>query len=734
MSKNYELLRQVQQASTAVDTSRLQHAAANSMLAKSRALPAYAVSNESDLLRAVKVVKKHWLMVLLFTFFVAGTVTVVTLLTRPVYDPVASVEVNPPGTELFSMQDKNVVEAGADYFETYAKKLQSDQLAVDVIRGLLLAQMTEFAGNLAGTSAAADTSSGPLRLTPAENRALQTFTNFRRITRDPASRLIYVSVGSHDPKLAAVVTNAVVQRFIEREYINRDRAIAQSSQWLQRQLDDIRLRMRESNRTLADFEKVSGITAIGENANTFSEQVLEMNRQLTQAQADRIQLQAYLNRLSDQPTTSLPQISGNPVVQQLTLKLAEVRAELSQALAIYGTNHPSAKKLQNQADELQAQLNAQQKAIRSDLHSSYAAAKAREELIESQVKGASTQMMMLSQYNALKKEADTNTQLYNTLFQKIKEAGIVAESKSSNIRAVDQARELERPTRPNRLFNIAAGLLAGIFGGIMLAFIFEAFDNTIRTMDDVMKCVGTAAVSLMPVIPRVTKQLPGPVFVLDRPNSAEAEALRNLYVSVRLSRFDATQQVILVTSPHQGEGKTTLSVNLADALAERGRTCIVDTDLRTNGVASAFGIENKYGLSEVLLGTLALDEVLVPSARVPNLTLLPAGLKCADAARFISSSTMAEVIRKLRGEFDFVVIDSPPVVPFASGPALAALVDGVVLVGRAGTTKREALVRAIERLNEVHSAPLLQIVLNAAEYPTVDYGVTSKRKGTTAQT
>ena len=180
-------------------------------------------------------------------------------------------------------------------------------------------------------------------------------------------------------------------------------------------------------------------------------------------------------------------------------------------------------------------------------------------------------------------------------------------------------------------------------------------------------------------------------------------------------------QVLLVASPHSGEGKTMLSLNLAAALAERGETCLVDADMRKPNIALALGLRSKLGLSDVLQGAAKLDETLIPAPAVPNLTILPAGSPCEDAAKLIVSDSLSELIRELRGRFRFVLIDSPPVVPFADARVLSVLADGVILVGRSGVTKREALSRAVELLHEIRSAPILQTVLNAAEYPAFDY-------------
>ena len=737
MSRNFELLRKVQ-GSDPLDTFRV---AGESWPEDSRRRlpprePGYQPIHEPEWLRAAAVLKKHWRPALLFGLGIFALIAVITFLTKPVYEPVARLEVDPPGTEAFSMQGYNVPGNATEYVTTQAKNLQSDELALAVLRTLHLDRDPDFAGKNAQTHRDESDvqTAGEPQVTAAENQALKTLAKRTVVNRDTASQVIDVAVGAHNPVQAATITNTLVDQFVQREYEARHDAVIQSSQWLQKQLDDIRLRMQESNRALSTFQKDSGLAVVGDNQSSYSEQMTELSRQLMQSEADRIQLQAYLNRFDGDSSSSLPQISSNPVVQSLTQKLAEVRADITQNLAIYGKNHPVVKKLQMQADELQSQLAAQRAAILKDLRTSYSAAQAREKLMQSQLNSANRQLTLMTQYAALKKEADANTQLYDNLFAKIKESGIAAESKSSPIRIVDRARVLDSPTRPHRLTNLAIGFLGGILGGVVLAFLIEGFTTTLSTIEDVRRCIGACPVSVMPVIDADTNQSPvrrlvapgrgdrfSQPFLINRPNSPEAEALRGLYTAVRLSQHNQSAHVILVASPNQGEGKTLMSVNLALALAERGRTCIVDADLRKEGVARAFGIVADRGLTDVLQDEMQIDDVLISSVGVPNLTLLPTGSPCVDAARFIASSAMSQVIQYLRTQFDFVLIDSPPILPFSDGRVLSTMVDGVLLVGRSGKTKREALRRSLDMLREVRSAPVIQVVLNAVEVSAVEY-------------
>jgi len=417
------------------------------------------------------------------------------------------------------------------------------------------------------------------------------------------------------------------------------------------------------------------------------------------------------------------------VIQEMTKKLADIRAELAQSEVIYGKNHPNIKKLQNQAQELEAQIGAQRSAIVSELKTTYAAAQAREHMMGDQIKTTTKQLNQIAQYNQLKKEAQANTDLYNSLYGKVKEAGIAAASKSSNIRIVDRARVLDSPTRPRRLLNLAIGLFGGLLGGMFLAFVREGLDRRIHSAGDIRRFVGLSGVVVVPAITGWRQKLlpggegPGVAArrLLEQPYSIEAEALRGLHASVLSSRSGRTPQVIMVASALPGDGKTSIAVSLAVALAQHSKVCLVDAHLRKPGVERALGFRSEQGLGEVLSGSAFPEQVVVAEPNIPNLTIIPAGSTYPDPAIALSSMTMRKLLLDLRQQYDFVVIDSAPALPFADVRIMSPLADGIVLVARSGITTREAMARTREILAEVQGAPVLNVVLNGVDSRQVDY-------------
>jgi len=709
-----------------------------------------------DWLQAFSALRKHWRLSAMFAAAVMLAVIGATLLMKPVYSPVARVEIDPPGAELFNMENRGGGDSAPDYLETQARNMQSDQVLIAVTKQLRLGQLPEFTTRSFASRSISSAlsvvenipiwlwgkkSSEPIAipavaaeetLTAAESSAFRALQRQTAVKRDTASRLVSVSFTSHDPVVSAEVTNAIVRTFIDRTYETRHAAIMESTAWLSKQLDDIRSNMERSNRELANFQQVSGIADVDQNRSTFTEQMGELSRQKTQAQAERIQIESYLRKVRNSNVESLPQIQSNQVVQILTQRLGETRAELSQALAIYGRQHPNVKKLQNQVDELESQIRLQQNAIVGQMETSYSAALTREQMIDSRLRGTAKELGQMARYTELKKDAQATADLYNTLYARVKEAGIVAASKSINIRIVDNARVLDSPTSPRPLTNLGMGLFVAVVGGVFLAFAREALDTKVRTLEDVRRSIGVSSISMVPIAAgnngyslfgSSIAALNGPAkFLLDQPASEQSEAFRGIHTSVMLSQPDHPPQVLLVASSVPGEGKSTVAVNLGIALAQQGRACILDADLRRPSMGKAFHLDGADGLSDYLTDAVPLETVLVSVPDVATLTLICAGKAVADPGRHIGSEKMRQLIETLRKVYDFIVIDSPPILPYADGRALAPFVDGVIFVGRAGEVTRDAMARSLELLRDVHSAPILEVVLNAADTASQSYG------------
>jgi succinoglycan biosynthesis transport protein ExoP len=732
MSRDYELLQTAEQQSKSTVRGLRRNISARAWTPDAAGVQSpvrfgnQATMREADWVKMLEVIRERWRLIISFAAIVITAAAFLIFWMRPEYAPSARLEIDPPGSETFTMRAGGAAPSEAQYLETQAQNLQTDDLAIAVIRKLRLDDNSDFTARVPTSAPPADS----LRLTAAENAALRTFRTRRKVIHDPNSHMITVGVSAYSPQVAADITNTLAQTFVARTLKMRHDAIATSRAWLQDQLNDIGIRVEESNRDLAAFQKKIGVADIDEGRNTFGDLMTDLDRQTTQIQSERVQLESYLQKAKKGGGDSLPQIRENPVVQKLTQDLAEVRAQLSQDLVIYGTNHPNTKRLQSQALELERQLTIQRKASLNQLRASYEATRAREKLMTDQEKQAGKKIRDMAEYNILKKQAQAQASLYNSLLGRIEEAGLAAASQSSNIRVVDSARVLDRPTRPHRLNDLGLAALAGVLGGIVLAFLREKVDRPLRTPQDVRECTGVPSVSIIPEFNRngfrMIKNLKSgwvetpAKFLLERPHSPESEAVRALNANIVLARGEQPQAV-LVTSSLPGEGKTTVAVNLALALAQHGKTCLVDADLRRPCVAAACDMQADTGLGDVLLGTVPLHDAVVMMRDSSGLCVLPGGQASDERAHLIAAGTMSSVMESLRARFDFIVLDSAPIIPYAEGRALSTLTDGIIFVTRSGITPAPAMARSLELLCEVKSPRIVKIVLNAHDSPGHDF-------------
>jgi capsular exopolysaccharide synthesis family protein len=350
------------------------------------------------------------------------------------------------------------------------------------------------------------------------------------------------------------------------------------------------------------------------------------------------------------------------------------------------------------------------------------------------------------QYNILKRETDTNKQLYDGLLQRLKEAGVSAGLKASNVRVVDPAEVPERPARPRKMLNLALSLVIGMGFGVCLAFFQEYLDNTIKTPEDVQRMLRLPTLGVIPAADgngrrlsygygyRSRKALPEAAAptaangkdgaltaVVADGNSGLSEAYRSLRTSVLLSTSGRPPRVILVTSGQPGEGKTTTAVNLAVALVQLGgQVLIVDSDMRRPRVGTLLKLINtSAGLSTYLTGQFGLEDVVVET-QIPNLYAVPCGPVPPNPAELLSSSLMRQFLEQASERFSYVILDSPPVLHVSDPRILAAQVEAVILVAHGGVTPREVVKHAKQNLQQVN-ANLIGVALNNVDFSAAGY-------------
>jgi polysaccharide biosynthesis transport protein len=704
-------------------------------------LPWDQLPREAHLLDYVIILRKHQWLILTFLLTVVTVVTIASFKMKPVYEAAARVEVDKESQNVLRFQDNSYDEFmdSEDYIETQAKILQSETLALQTIKSLDLGRYPEFGGSANSLTFA---QSGTASRRPA---ILGAFLGGLSVKRVPNSRLIEVRFEAQDPQLAALVVNTHLQDFIEQNFRSKYDATTQASTWLSAELEELRLKVEKSEDERIAYERKNQIWQIDEKQDITTQKLADLSKTVTDAQTALAEREALYRMAVSGNVDSLPAARDNPVIQDLIKRKSQLDEDYAEAVNQYGPNFPKVQRLAAQQKEMDEDLTKQRNLMVETIKTEYDTARSHvailQEALDRQKADANDLAEKLVNYHILQHDADSNKQLYDGLLQKLKEAGISAGLRSSNIRVVDPALAPTSPSRPQKARNISLAFLVGLVGGVGLAIFREYLDNTVKSPDDIESLTGLPSLAVVPSLPGLnghhgklsrlareaapTAALGPRVELLSyvQPKSQISEAFRALRTSLLLSQADHPPQVILVTSALPREGKTTAAVNLAVTLAQLGdRTLLMDSDLRKPGIRRALNltIGKEAGLSSYLAGVSTLDEVLIPHPTISNLTALTTGPVPPSPADLLSSHKMREAITELRRRFKFLVIDSPPVMAATDAVILSALTDGVLLVVRSGETPKEAFMRTRDLLAAV-KCRLLGVVLNAVDSSAPDY-------------
>ena len=688
--------------------------------------------------------KQRW-TIIAFAAVVLILTTIATFKTTPIYDAVGRIAVNRESADALPFKDSaSSSPTDEDYtiaMETQVRILHSDNLAMRVIRKLGLDNNPSFTGVAKPQAPAGELpTSSPTIDTREETKLIDTFRGGLKVATVNNTRLIEIHYLNRDPRLAADIVNGIVSSYIEQNYQTKFESAMQTSDWLSRQLADLKLKVETSQEKLIRFQREKGIVGIDEKQNLTTSKLDELSKELTATEADRIQKEANYE-LAATGNPELMARSPSEMLGQLRGRESTLKQEYALLKTQFGPNYPKVVEIKNQLDQVQDDINAEVKRMATQIKNEYLAAQQRENMVlarmEAQKREANDLNQNAIEFNILKRDVDANRQLYEGLLQKLKEASLEAGLHSNNIRVVDSARVPLSPTSPDIPRNLGIGLILGLCGGVGLAFLLESLDNTVRTPEQAELVSGLPTLGVVPQFLRADapRLQPAKLSLANseppsrraeliaqlRPNSEAAECYRSLRTSILLSALDSPPKVLLVTSPLPQEGKTTTSVNCAIVLAQRGsRVLLVDADLRRPGVHRAFGFDRKGGLSTVLAGTTTIESVMKTYPEVPNLSILPAGPPPPHPAELLDASKMRSLIAEWRKEYDHVIIDTPPALSVTDPVLLSVEADSIILVIRSGKTTKDALRRAGELLWQVN-ARVMGIVVNGIDLGSPDH-------------
>jgi len=572
------------------------------------------------------------------------------------------------------------------YYETQYRIITGTELAGRVIRRLDLSRTREFSTDANKISEAA---------------AIGPFLSRLSARPVPNSRLIDVTFVSTDAAFAASAANAVAEAYVEQSLDLRRQTVNASLEWVSKELGNQRAKVEASEQALAQYREDQKALSLSERQNIVVARLNQLNDAVTQATTNRLQKQALYEQIANlngAAVESVPAIVQDPIVQASKTRVADLQREKATLLERYGEKYPSVVnvtiRLDDATRQLQSDLAKAVEGIRNDYQSAQIEERTLVEALEAQKGEAMSLDRKSVGYTLLEREAQSNRQVYEALLLREKELQVMANSRGNNVRITDPAQTPSEPFSPQLERRLLQSVGFGFAIALSLVFFLDYLDDTVRDPSDV---TDRLRVPLLGLAPKV--DIDGPLLVSEDVPYHFGEAFRALRTSLLFTSGSDRTRVVMVTSAHPMEGKTTTACNLAQALAIGGaRVLLIDADLRRPGVHRMLQITKRVGLSEVLTGQASAESAVVALDR-PRLWVLTAGTPPPNPSELLGSDQMRVLIEQARtGRFDWVIVDTPPVLTVTDGVVLAPLVSGVAFVIGSESTRRRHAALALQTL------------------------------------
>jgi succinoglycan biosynthesis transport protein ExoP len=682
-----------------------------------------------DLLRVL--VKRKWLIIVC-TAVSLVIATAYAMIQTPIYEAVAAIRIDPGRMGSLGLSDLISLTSGdGDQLSTEIEMVKSD----GVILATLGALPPPFRQKLLGYGIHPADLITPERMTPADrDKVLGRFKGRLICKRLDNTQILQIKFRDADPVLASVVANQLVESYIRNNFESRYGSVVQVSAYLSDQMSSLKDRAASAQKKLSEYEENNNILGGGVGDNTITDRLKLLNSELTQAEADRIGKEALFRVASSGNPQLLESLAPDPFLQSLDSQRATLAGQNAQLSSKFGPGYQPLRDLRQQILQVDAQVTQEVKMVTGRLQQEYEASLSAESMIRaqylSQMNEAYSLNRKVADFALLRDEGQSSRDLYDMLQYKLQQAGVDAGLGSVNTTIVSKAQVPSRPAEPKKSLLIAVGLCLGLATGVAAVFLRETINNHIQSADQVESVLGLPTLAVVPsFLPEDLRHPSGAgtidgqessLITLRHPLSHASEAYRNLRNSVLLSALDASIKTVLVTSSLPGEGKSTTAANYAVVLAQKkARVLLVDADLRRPSLHRLFHTKNLTGLSSRLIDA-DVSEVLSPVSSVPTLFFIPAGGKSSNPSEVLGSQSFRNLIAGWEKEYDYIIIDSAPVLRVSDSIPIASWVDAVLIVARYGVTPVKALRRTKTILSRTN-ARIHGVILNAANEANEEY-------------
>jgi capsular exopolysaccharide synthesis family protein len=619
----------------------------------------------------------------------------------------------------------------SERLDTEIEILRSRDLALETIKALHLEKNTDFAPPKNGR--ANDLSSPDVR-----EYLVAYFHAAVNVSRLGHTDIIEIRVTSGNPQLASVIANALIDRYIEHSFRQNYASTAKISDWLDERLNGLKANLEKSQEHILELQKQIGVFGIDQSHSVVTANLEELNKQYADAEVDRLLKEARLQEIKTASPDVIDAALGNndPTLVGEKQRLSQMDNEYTSLSQTYGLAYPRVKALKAQMDQLQSALRKEEDAQIARAQKEYEAAAANESkllaALNKQEEDAYAKGEKAVQYELARSEYEANRLLYNGLQQRLQEASIMSGLHSTAIHSVDSADVPVSPSHPRTRFNVAAAMGGAFVLGCALALLLEAMDTNLKTMTEIETALQLPLLAAIPVVdhddllPSKFKEhamSPGAAAW-----SRMAEALRGMRTSILLSSPGSPPKVIMIASTRPAEGKSSVAALTAITFALNGsRVLLIDSDLRRPALHLRFRVGKGLGLSSVLSGKSTLKETVVEWPDLPNVHVLTSGPVPPLPSELLSSKQMEELLTQARVDYDFVILDTPPVLVVTDATVLGRMADATILIIRYGSAHRQVVQRCLDLL-ERSGSHLLGVAVNAVDFASPEYSEYYGRK------
>ena len=567
------------------------------------------------------------------------------------------------------------------------------------------------------------------------NNLTNKFLSKVTVSQVKRSQVINIAVETQDPKLAAIIANEVADQYIVGQLQAKFDATKKATDWLNDQLGDLKQKLENSERAVENYRKNHNLVEVSKGTGVTQQQLSEINSQLISARAQRAEAEAKYQQVESitrngQDIDSVAEVLNSGLISSLRGQEAEVQRKYSEMLVEYGARHPKMIQMQAELADIKAKIDTEVKKIAAGLRHSLDVARARENSLASSLQQMESKTAGNSQaeveLRALEREATANKVLFETFLGRFKETASTQGIEQADARVISFAEVPLGASFPKKNLMITVSILGALFFAIFLAFVLEILNPGIRSPEQVSQLFNLTTLGIVPKT--VNINIPVLQYLLEKPQSALAEALNTLRISLSLLNPDSDVKSVLISSALPSEGKSTLASLLSRHSAAAGKKVVlVDADLRRPTIAKMFDLDKKtLGLTDLLMNhTLTLTDVLVKDSAT-GLSLLTRGHAAfLNPSDLFASQRMKALLEQLKQEFDLVIVDSAPIMAVPDSRILAGLVDKILFVVNWDTTPKKVVATALHIFAKDGHNNLAGIVLqkvNLEQYGRYGYG------------